>query len=191
MEKKRLGFAMTGSFCTWAKVTPIMEQLTEQYEIYPILSPISYESDNRFGKAADWIAKIERICGREIWHTIEQVEPIGPQKLIDLLLVAPCTGNTLGKLAGGITDTCVTMACKSNLRNANPLVLAISTNDGLGAAARNIGAMMNAKNVYFVPMAQDDPKGKPTSLVACFETIEATLSAALEGRQKQPIYISL
>ncbi|MCI8648932.1 MAG: dipicolinate synthase subunit B [Anaerotruncus sp.] len=188
MEKKKLGFALTGSFCTWAKVVPILEQLTEKYEVFPILSPIGYVSDNRFGKAADWIARIETACKRKVWHTIEQVEPIGPRNLLDLMAVVPCTGNTLGKLANGITDTGVTMACKASLRNGNPLVLAISTNDALGASARNIGVLMNAKNVYLVPMSQDDPQGKPASLVAHFQLLDDTLEAAQQGKQLQPVF---
>lgn len=188
MTKKRIGFALTGSFCTWARVIPILEALSSTYDLFPILSPISYISDNRFGKAADWRAQIEKICGRPVWHTIEQVEPIGPKNLLDALVIAPCTGNTLGKLAGGITDTAPVMAAKSNLRNANPLILAVSTNDALGASARNIGQLMNARNVYFVPMAQDDPNGKPASVVAHFERIGETLAEALKGRQLQPVY---
>ena len=176
MERKKLGFAMTGSFCTWSKAVAVMEQLSKEYELYPILSPISCRSDNRFGKAQDWIQRIEEICGRTIWKTIEDVEPIGPRNLLDLLLIAPCTGNTLGKLAGGITDTCVVMAAKANLRNGNPLVLAVSTNDALGA-----------KNVYLTPMAQDAPEKKPTSLVALFDRIPETLEAALQGKQLQPV----
>ncbi len=188
MEKKRLGFAMTGSFCTWSSVIPQMEKLTEFYEIYPIFSPISYCSDNRFGKAADWIERVEEICGRKIWHTIEEVEPIGPKNLLDLLLIAPCTGNTLGKLANGINDTPVTMAAKSSLRNGNPLILAVSTNDALGGSAQNIGRLMNVKQVYFVPMAQDDPKNKPTSAVAFFDLIAPTLLSAASGEQIQPVW---
>lgn len=188
MEKPRLGFAMTGSFCTWAKVLPVMEELTKTYEVYPILSPVGYTSDNRFGKATDWVAKIQAICGREIWHTLEAVEPIGPKNLLDALAIVPCTGNTLGKLANGINDTPVTMAAKSNLRNGCPLVLAVSTNDGLGASARNIGALMNAKNVYFVPMGQDDPAGKPASIVAHFDQVAPAIAKALEGKQLQPLY---
>ena len=187
MERTKLGFAMTGSFCTWAKVVEVMERLAQAYEIYPILSPISCQSNNRFGNAKDWIQRIEGICGRQVWRTIEDVEPIGPKNLLDLLLIAPCTGNTLGKLAGGITDTCVLMAAKANLRNGNPLVLAVSTNDALGASARNIGLLMNAKNIYLTPMAQDAPENKPSSLVARFDRIPETLEAALQGRQLQPV----
>ena len=188
MGKKRLGFAMTGSFCTWSSVIPQMEKLTEFYEIYPGGGGGSYCSDNRFGKAADWIERVEEICGRKIWHTIEEVEPIGPKNLLDLLLIAPCTGNTLGKLANGINDTPVTMAAKSSLRNGNPLILAVSTNDALGGSAQNIGRLMNVKQVYFVPMAQDDPKNKPTSAVAFFDLIAPTLLSAASGEQIQPVW---
>ncbi|WP_066458310.1 dipicolinate synthase subunit B [Anaerotruncus rubiinfantis] len=189
MEKLKLGFALTGSFCTWGHVLPQMEKLAKTYEIMPIISPISCVSDNRFGKADEWIEKIEKICGRPVIRTIEQAEPIGPKNLLDALVVAPCTGNTLGKLANGITDTCVCMACKASLRNANPLVIAVSTNDALGASARNIATLMNAKNVYFVPMSQDDPQGKPTSLVAHFDKIGETVEASLSGKQLQPLYL--
>ena len=188
MERKKLGFALTGSFCTWAKVVPMMEELSQIYDIYPILSPISCRSNNRFGRAEDWIREIERICQKKIWREIEQVEPIGPKNLLDGMLIAPCTGNTLGKLANGITDNAVVMAAKSNLRNAHPLVLAVSTNDALGASARNIGTLMNARNVYFVPMAQDAPQKKPASVVACFELTAKALEAAFAGYQLQPVY---
>lgn len=188
MDKLKLGFAMTGSFCTWAKVLPVMEELAAIYDVFPILSPISYVSDNRFGRAADWLERIERACGRKAWHTIEEVEPIGPKNLLDAMVIVPCTGNTLGKLANGVNDTPVTMAAKSNLRNGNPLLLAVSTNDALSGSARNIGVLMNAKNVYFVPMSQDDPVKKPTSVVAHFDKVGAALEAALAGKQLQPVY---
>lgn len=189
MEKKKLGFGMTGSFCTWSKVVPIMAQLSELYDILPILSPTAYTSDNRFGKATDWIKQIEEICKKKIFHTIEQVEPIGPKNLIDIMAIVPCTGNTLAKLANGITDTSVSMAAKSNLRNANPLVVAVSTNDALSGSARNIGTLMNTKNIYFVPMSQDDPIHKPTSVVAHFDQLAATIESALKGSQQQPVYL--
>ena len=191
MGKKKLGFAMTGSFCTWERVLPVLKQLAEIYEVTPILSPISYCSDNRFGKAEDWKEKIEQICQNKIWHTIEQVEPIGPKKLLDALAIVPCTGNTLGKLANGVNDTPVTMAAKSNLRNGNPLILAVSTNDALSGSARNIGALMNMKQVYFVPMSQDDPKNKPASAVAHFDCVIPAIEAALQGRQIQPVWREL
>ena len=188
MGKLKIGFGLTGSFCTWAKAIPIMEQLAKTHDVTPILSPISCVSENRFGKAADWIDQIEKICGKKIWHTIEQVEPIGPKNLLDVMLIVPCTGNTIGKIANGINDTAVTMAAKSNLRNGNPLVIAVSTNDALSASARNIGTLMNVKNVYFVPMKQDNPIRKPTSMVADFSKVEAAMEAALEHRQLQPLF---
>ena len=188
MGKIRIGFGMTGSFCTWSQVISVLKQLTDTYDVTPILSQISCVSENRFGKASDWIKQIEEICEKKIWSTIEEVEPIGPQNLLDAMVVMPCTGNTLGKLANGINDTAVTMAAKSTLRNGNPLILAVSTNDALGASARNIGTLMNAKNVYFVPMHQDDPMKKPTSVVARFDQLEPTLKAALQHRQIQPMF---
>lgn len=188
MDKRKLGFAMTGSFCTWAQVVPVMEMLVKDWDIYPIFSQASCTTDSRFGKASDWMEKVEKICGRPVLTTLSDVEPIGPKKLVDMVVVAPCTGNTLGKLANGITDTAVTLACKANLRNDNPLLIAVSTNDALGASARNIGSLMNAKNVYFVPMAQDDPHGKPSSMVAQFDCLAAAIEAAYARRQLQPIY---
>ena len=189
MEKRKVGFAMTGSFCTWSKVVPELERLTEKWDIVPIFSQASYETDSRFGKASDWIEKVEKICGHEILHTLTAVEPIGPKKMVDMVVVSPCTGNTLGKLANGITDTPVTLACKANLRNGDPVLLAVSTNDALGASARNIGTLMNTKNVYFVPMAQDDPFGKPASLVAHFDRLGQAIEEAFAGRQIQPVFL--
>lgn len=159
----RVGFAMTGSFCTFSQVIDQMEQMAQQtgWQLYPILSPNAYETDTRFGSAQQFRRRIEEICGREIWHTLTQTEPIGPKKLLDVLLVAPCTGNTLGKLANGITDTSVTLAVKAHLRNARPVVLAVSTNDALANAGKNIGSLLNSKNIYFVPMRQDAPEQKP------------------------------
>lgn len=188
MSKIRLGFAMCGSFCTFSKTVPQIEQMCEQgYDVYPILSEISYSTDTRFGKAEDFIRRIETACGREIIHTVAQAEPIGPKAMLDILLVAPCTGNTLGKLAGGITDSAVTMAVKAHLRNQRPVVLAISTNDALGASAKNIGLLLNQKNIYFVPMCQDDPQKKPQSIVADFTQIGKALECAQKGLQLQPV----
>ena len=186
----RVGFALTGSFCTFAQVIPQIPKLVEAgFDVIPIMSGYSYSTDTRFGKAADFNGEITKAAGREIIHTIEDAEPIGPKKLLDILVIAPCTGNTLGKLAGGINDTPVTMAAKSNLRNGNPLVIAISTNDGLSASARNVGQLMNAKNVYFVPMRQDSYLQKPTSLIADFDLILPAVQAALEGRQIEPVLL--
>ena len=190
MSTKKLGFALCGSFCTLERTLQTMEELAAQgWAIQPIMSPITYRTDTRFGTAEQWRIRVESLCGRPIWHTIPQVEPIGPRALLGLLLVAPCTGNTLGKLACGITDTPVTMAVKAHLRNLRPVVLAVSTNDGLGASARNIGTLLNCRNFYFVPFAQDDPLHKEASLVADLSRTQETLLAALQGRQLQPLLL--
>lgn len=185
----RVGFAFTGSFCTYSKVFPILELLSRDYTLTPIFSQAAATTDSRFGLAKDHIREAEELCGREAILTIPQAEPIGPQKLFDILLIAPCTGNTLGKLAGGIADGPVTMAAKSHLRNGRPLLLAPSTNDGLGASAENIGRLLARKHIYFVPFGQDDPIEKPTSLVSDFSQIPQALGAALEGRQLQPVLL--
>ena len=158
--------------------------------IVPIVSECTAATDTRFGNAHDLMREMERICDRRVISTIQAAEPIGPKKLLDLLIIAPCTGNTLGKLAAGVTDTSVTMAAKAHLRNGRHLVLAVSTNDGLGANARNIGQLMARRNVYFVPFGQDDSAGKPASLVAEFEKIDETVQFALKGEQIQPILIT-
>ena len=183
----RIGFAMCGSFCTFAQVFPIMESLAKNHTVIPIFSHSSYTIDSRFGTAAEHIQKAQTICSAAPIHTIAQAEPIGPKKMLDILVIAPCTGNTLAKLAHSIADGPVTMAAKSHLRNNRPIVLAISTNDALVGAAENIGRLLARKNYYFVPFGQDDPKNKPTSLVADFERIPETLEAALTGKQLQPI----
>lgn len=182
-----VGFALCGSFCTYAQVFPIMELLSRDYSLTPIFSQVSYTTDSRFGTATEHIETVRELCGREPLHTIAQVEPIGPKKLFDILVIAPCTGNTLAKLAHGIADGPVTMAAKSHLRNGRPVLIAVSTNDALGAAAENIGRLMARKHYYFVPFAQDDAFGKPTSMVADFTKIPQALEAALEGKQIQPV----
>ncbi len=184
-----IGFAMCGSFCTYAKVFPIMEKLAREHTIVPILSPVSYVTDSRFGTAADNIRAITEICGTAPLHTISEVEPIGPKKLLDVLIIAPCTGNTLAKLAHSIADTSVTMATKSHLRNGRPVLVAVSTNDALAGAAENIGRLMARKNYYFVPFGQDDSIHKPASMVADFEKIPEALLAATQGRQLQPLIL--
>lgn len=184
-----IGFAMCGSFCTYAAVFPIMEQLAQKHTVIPIFSNTSYTVNSRFGTAEEHIARAESICDCAVLHTIETVEPIGPKKMLDILVVAPCTGNTIAKLAHSIADTPVTMAVKSHLRNAKPVVIAISTNDALGGAAENIGRLLAKKHYYFVPFRQDDAIGKPTSIVADFSRIEETLESAMEGKQLQPIFI--
>ncbi len=185
---KTIGFAMCGSFCTLQTVIIQIEELKKlNYSIVPIMSEIVYATDTRFGKAQDFIDKIESLCGRQIIHTIVSAEPIGPKSILDLLIIAPCTGNTLAKLATGIADTSVTMAAKSHLRNKKPVVIAVSTNDGLGCAAKNIGQLLNYKNIFFVPFSQDDPVNKQNSLIANFNKIPETVAAALKGKQLQPL----
>lgn len=184
-----IGFALCGSFCTFSQVFPVMEQLAREYRVIPIFSPASCTVDTRFGAAESHVARAMAICGTAPLHTIPEVEPIGPKKLLDALVIAPCTGNTLAKLSHGVADTSVTMAAKSHLRNGRPVVLAISTNDALAGAAENIGRLLVRKNYYFVPFGQDDAMNKPTSLVADFEKIPATLHEALQGKQIQPLLL--
>lgn len=189
MPKPTIGFAMCGSFCTFRKTIDVLRTLAVQYHIIPILSGASYKTDSRFGAAADFRAEIEAICGEPVFHTLPEVEPFGPKATLDLLVIAPCTGNTLGKLAGGIADSPVTFACKAHLRNGRPVVLAVSTNDGLSASAESIGKLLNRKHYYFVPFGQDSPEKKPYSLVADFTRLPETVAAALENRQIQPILL--
>ena len=190
LQGVKIGFALTGSFCTFAKVMPELERLvSEGADIMPVISEAVDKFDTKFGKADEWKARIEGITGKRLVKTIVDAEPIGPKSLLDILIIAPCTGNTLGKLSNGITDTPVTMAAKAHLRNGKPLVLAISTNDGLGANAKNLGLLLNAKNVYFVPFGQDDPVKKCNSLSANNELILPTILEALKGKQLQPILI--
>lgn len=184
-----IGFALCGSFCTYSKVFPIMEELAAGYTLIPIFSQVAYTTDSRFGSAQAHIQRAAQICGSEPLHTISQVEPIGPKKLLDALIIAPCTGNTLAKLAHSIADSPVTMAAKSHLRNGRPVLIAVSTNDALAGAAENIGKLIGRKHYYFVPFGQDDPIGKPTSMVADFQKIPQALQAALGGRQLQPLII--
>lgn len=185
---KTIGFAMTGSFCTFSKVIPEVQALVENgAKVVPIMSETAYTTDTRFGTAVDFRAELERICGSGIIKSVKEAEPIGPKGFLDLLIVAPCTGNTLAKLANGIADGAVSMAAKAHLRNQKPLLLAVSTNDGLGNAAKNIGMLLNYKHTYFVPFGQDDCIAKPNSLVADMTQIRNAAYAALEGRQLQPI----
>lgn len=189
MTKATIGFAMCGSFCTFSKALPQMRQLVDSgYKIVPIMSNTAYTTDTRFGKAEDFISEIEEITGNKIIFTIPQAEPIGPKKMCDIIVIAPCTGNTLAKIAHAITDTSVTMAVKSHLRILRPVVISIASNDALGATAQNIGKLLNTKNIYFTPMSQDDPDLKPNSLVAHFDLLEETIEYALEGKQIQPIF---
>lgn len=185
---KTVGFAMCGSFCTLSKALEQMERLSRSYHILPVMSQNVYETDTRFGPASEFIRRSEEIAGRSVLHTIVSAEPIGPRQLIDVMVVCPCTGNTLSKIAGGITDTPVTMAVKSSLRIGIPVVLCVASNDSLGASGPNIARLFNTKNVYFVPLGQDDPVKKPFSLVADFSLLEESVAAALEGRQLQPVF---
>ena len=189
MENITLGFAMCGSFCTYRATLDALAELSHTYKILPIQSEISATTDSRFGKAADFRAEIEALCGRAIIDTVPAAEPIGPKKLLDALVIAPCTGNTLAKLANGIADSPVTLACKAHLRNERPVIVAVSTNDGLGANAQNIGKLLARKHFFFVPFGQDDPTGKPASLVADMKMLPDTVALALQGRQIQPILL--
>lgn len=188
MKKTSIGFAMTGSFCTFERVLKQMEALVRRgYEVVPVLSFNAGMLDTRFMTAEHLRARIVEITGNEPIDTLAGAEPIGPKKMTDVFLIAPATGNSLAKLAGGIYDTPVLLGTKSHLRNDRPLVLAVSTNDGLGAAAQNIGRLLNVRNIYFVPFGQDDPVKKPRSLVADFSQIPRTIAAALSGVQMQPM----
>ena len=190
MSGVTVGFALTGSYCTYSQVIPVVEELQQRYgRVIPILSEHSATTDTRFGKASDHRGALERICGRAPITTIAAAEPIGPKKLLDILVIAPCTGNTLGKLAHGITDTCVTMAAKAHLRNGRPLVLAVSTNDGLTTSLANLGILSCRRHIYLVPFRQDDPVHKPASLVADMARIPETVEAAMGGEQIQPVVL--
>ena len=184
-----IGFAICGSFCTYDQVFPVIRELTEKYTVIPIFSENSATIDSRFGTAKDHLKAAADICRKNPLLTIPEVEPIGPKKLLDALVIAPCTGNTLAKLAHSIADTTVTMAAKSHLRNGRPVLVAVSTNDALAGAAENIGKLLGRKHYYFVPFRQDDPIKKPSSMVADFRMIPQTLEAALEGKQIQPLLI--
>ena len=184
-----IGFALCGSFCTYHEIFPIVEELAKEHSVFPIFSFSAAGIDSRFGKADDHIRTLKNICNHEAILTIEAAEPIGPKKMLDALIIAPCTGNTLAKLAHSIADTPVTMAAKSHLRNGRPVIVAVSTNDALAGAAENIGKLLARKNYYFVPFRQDDYKSKPTSMVADFRLIPDTLNEALDGRQIQPILL--
>ncbi|NLG68566.1 MAG: dipicolinate synthase subunit B [Firmicutes bacterium] len=185
---KRIGWALAASHCSFEEVLPHIEWLRrEGAEVWAILS--EHATDTRFGTVQEWVERLERATGRTVMRSIVETEPLGPQRLLDALLIAPCTGNTLAKLALAITDGAVLMAAKATFRNGRPVVLAISTNDALGANAKNLGLLLNTKHVYMVPFGQDNPEAKPTSMVADFDLIVPTLEAALEGRQLQPMII--
>ncbi|MBR5535293.1 MAG: dipicolinate synthase subunit B [Clostridia bacterium] len=189
VEPVKVGFALTGSFCTFDKVILELKELCREYDVTVIMSKSASSTDTRFGTAKGFMEKAEDLSQRKVITEISTAEPIGPKKLFDALIIAPCTGNTLAKLAHGITDTPVTMAAKAHLRNERPLIIAPSTNDGLGANAKNLGLLLNTKNIYFVPFGQDDPINKHNSLVADFTKIIPTLQEALKGRQIQPILV--
>lgn len=187
--KANIGFAMCGSFCTFSRAIAQIERLkAEDYNVIPIMSETAYSTDTRFGKARDFIDRIEKKTGNKIIASISEAEPIGPKKMCDLLIVAPCTGNTAAKLALGLTDSAVSMAVKSHIRINRPALICVSTNDGLGASAQNIGRLLNTKNIYFVPMSQDDYVNKPKSLVGHFELIPECADEVLKGVQPQPIF---
>lgn len=186
--KKKLGLALCGSYCTYEKLFAEARTLAEEYELFPIMSDTAAETDTRFGRAADHIRALSELCGgKRVVTTIEEAEPLGPSLALDALLIAPCTGNTLAKLARGVTDSAVTMAAKAHLRNGRALVVAFSTNDALSISAENIARLLNRKHVYFVPFGQDDPLRKPYSMQADFSLLAPAVAAALEGRQLQPI----
>ena len=191
LEGKKIGFAFTGSFCTFKKVIEELKNIKkEKADIIPIMSFNSYNLDTKFGKAEEYINEIKEICEKEnIIHTIQGAEPIGPKKLTDIMVIAPCSGNTIAKLSNSIIDTPVTMAAKSHLRNNNPVVLAISTNDGLSGSAENIGKLLNRNNYFFVPFKQDNPITKPRSIVADFKYLIPTIEKALDREQIEPILL--
>ena len=190
MRHETIGFALCGSFCTFERSFRALEALRERFEtVIPIVSEATAAEDTRFGTAREHLACLERICGRSVLRTRQEVEPIGPKKLLDALVICPCTGNTLAKLANGISDGAVTLAAKAHLRNERPVVLAISSNDALGANAENLGRLLNRKHYYFVPFYQDSPEEKPTSLIADLDMLIPTVEAALEDRQLQPLLL--
>lgn len=191
MSAIKLGFALTGSFCTFEDALNAMRACkAEGYDILPILSENAASKDTRFGKASDFIQRITEICGKPPITTIEGAEPIGPKNMTDILAVVPCTGNTLAKISNAITDTAVTMAVKSHLRGGKPVVIALSTNDALGATAQNLGKLLNRKHFYFLPMYQDNPVGKPTSMMPEFSRLPEALQNALSGRQLYPLFLN-
>ena len=188
-QKLRIGLAMCGSFCTFDKVLSIAESWADKYDVTGILSETAATTDTRFGAAADHIRRLEALTGKPVMTSITEAERVGPGKLFDVLVIAPCTGNTLAKIAHGITDTAVTMAAKAHLRNGKPLCVAFTTNDGLSVTLQNVGVLMVRKNIYFVPFHQDDPIGKPNSLAADFTKLEQTFLAAVQHNQLQPVLI--
>lgn len=192
LEGVNVGFAITGSFCTFDKIKIQLSNLVnEKANVIPILSFHAQQIDSRFGKAEDFVKEVEEITNKKIIRTIEDAEPLGPKGLTDILLIAPCTGNTLAKLTNGITDTPVLMAAKGHIRNRKPLVISLSTNDALGLNFKNVGLLMNAKGIYFVPFGQDNCDGKPNSMIAHVDLIIPTLQEALNGKQIEPVIYPL
>lgn len=187
MEKLKIGLAFTASCCCYEKALAAAQALSEKYSLTGIMSQAAASTDSRFGRAEDIQSALERISGKPLIKTIAQAEPIGPQRMFDVLVIAPCTGNTAAKLAAGITDSTVTMAAKSQLRAGAPVVLAFGSNDGLGAGAKNIGELLNRRSIYFVPFYQDDPDAKPRSLASDYSQLEQTILYAMRGQQHQPI----
>lgn len=190
MQNIKLGYAFCGSFCTINKSLEVLKELAKlDIDITPIMSEITYSTSTRFANADEFNKAVEDLCGKKIIHTVVAAEPIGPKNLLDVIVVVPCTGNTISKIALGITDTSVTMAVKAHLRNNKPVILGIATNDALGATAKNIGLLHNTKNIYFVPYGQDDPVGKNNSLICDFNKIPQTIESALKEKQIQPVII--
>lgn len=189
LKSKNIGFGFTGSFCTFSIAKEILKELAIENNVTAIMSFNSYNLDTKFGKATDHINEIGNITGNKIIHTIEDAEPIGPKKLFDILVICPCSGNTIAKLSNDIIDTPITMAVKSHLRNSRPVVIAISTNNGLSGAAENIGRLLNRKNYYFVPFRQDNPITKPRSIVFDKTYVIKTIEEAIEYKQIQPIIL--
>ena len=190
LEGKKIGVTITGSFCTFDTILVEIENMVKEgAEVFPIMSEHAYTMDTRFGLASYWIEKIEKATGKKIISTIQGAEGIGPGNYLDVMVVAPCTGNTLSKIANGITDTAATMAFKAHIRNAKPVVIAVSTNDGLSGNAKNIGSLLDKKNVYFVPFGQDDAVKKPTSIIAHYDKIIPTVLEALKNKQVQPVLV--
>lgn len=190
LRGKTIGFGLTGSHCTYDEVLPEMKRLIEEgARVIPIVTYTVKSTDTRFGDAVDWLAKIREITGEEIIDSIPAAEPFGPQKTLDVMVIAPCTGNSTSKLANALTDNAVLMAAKATMRNSRPVVVAISTNDGLGLNAANIAKLLASKNIYFVPFGQDNPHGKPNSLVAKMDLLKDACEAALDGMQLQPLLI--
>ena len=186
----KIGYCFTGSFCTLERSLGVLCELVGcGYDVLPIMSENAYYTDTRFQRAEEFSARVESVCGRKIIHTVVDAEPIGPKTRLDALIVCPCTGNTLAKIANGITDTPVCMAVKAHLRSDRPLILSLASNDALSANLKNIATLLSRKQVYFVPMVQDDPEKKPHSLVADFSLLQATLDAALQGRQYRRLFL--